>query len=652
MKQVKFPFQRIFVMIIVLSSFIACNTDENDFKESTDIINENLKRGKGSEPLLSSSFSELPPRVPDGFKWGVNGHPVNSPDYYNNSSTFYQDQVDLISEFQGDVYRVNVYTNECGRVCGQHVNNCSFEDCNSCPGSPGSCAADKQRWDDFLAVFNQTDLELMIVIQQNGMVQLYDEYTAGQQTLADVYDFGYIKAGNFAADYGADIEYYQLGNEMHFFALADNPQSNGTTAADYDSNRVQFLSAMLSGMQQGIRDNDNLTPAKTIVNTGGPNWYYFKALNSTPTYAFEPDILGWDWYKHDSPENITKPWTNDALNNVVIWDILKQQFPNKDVWICENNNFYGTMEITEERNSEWIESFINGLDLHTNVKAHLVYELVDQKIYHSPLTQNGTGKEEERYYGLVTRNGLGTSYSKKTGYTTYKFKVEEVNNGLEDYIYSLFLYINIQDPEQHQTGLNYWTNELETVYDLEDLLQAFLPTTSYQRFVESQFEQLLDTPNPDPSGVTYWTNLMQQINPYTREDIIAAFCGGTQFWNQANNNNTDFVYLIFQRLVGHDPSQEGLDYWLDRLANGMTRQQMAYAMIDQEDYQRTFLVDQYDKVMRRQVDRFGDPVDYWFDRMQDGLNQQAIIERFLLSTEYWNKGIIEGYERRTNMSFY
>ncbi len=76
---------------------------------------------------------------------------------------------------------------------------------------------------------------------------------------------------------------------------------------------------------------------------------------------------------------------------------------------------------------------------------------------------------------------------------------------------------------------------------------------------------------PDAEGASYWMNV---ANHGSSLDTIAwSFAASDEFINTygAELSNAQFVTIVYQNVLDREPDIEGLGYWLERMAAGLTR---------------------------------------------------------------------------------
>ena len=103
-------------------------------------------------------------------------------------------------------------------------------------------------------------------------------------------------------------------------------------------------------------------------------------------------------------------------------------------------------------------------------------------------------------------------------------------------------------------------------------------------------------------------------------------------------NNSDFVTLVYQNVLGRAPDGAGLAYWVAQLNGGfMTRGQVMVGFSESPEYQgssynRVFVTMIYYGMLRRVPEQFG--FNYWVAALNAGASALDLINAFLVAPEY------------------
>ena len=618
--------------VLTLLFLLSCEKDtldelnaKNDHQSHSDVA-KNAATGNENLPLI----------LPDGFKWGVQGHPVTSTEYRPpltpQGLDEYSDlQVDLLNEFQFEHYRIDY-----------------------APDATGNIEIWQQPfYERLVSKLHQNNIKILPVLKLSGF-----EFGESHETL---FSKGYNLAQGFLMTHDQNFQvhedgfkYIEIGNEEEVRCVRKVGKDCvervikigeiGNRDDQYNEPLALQVAAYFAGMIQAIEEFNVSAPNdyKIMINIGDPKHTgFFHILNKGVEIEGELrpinfDVIGVHWYSAKEEEDKIQ----EDLN-------LYTGF-GKDIWITEVNRRNGSHGSAspdsdpEEDQKSRLLSMINNLSGASQIKAFYIYEL-----FNEPRTRSE--EPDEANYGLTKWSSgehpfLRDQLIYKPVSEMVKFKIEESKHGYEDYVYAIYQKMLERSPEEE--GLIFWSDIFENLRNKEDFLGRILPEGSYKLFVQEQYRTLLDKEG-DTGGVNYWTARMK--NGASREQIIVDFCSGADFWNLSNQNNTDFVIRLYRKLLGKDPDPSDLNHWVNELNSGLPRYTVVVSVIHEDAYLELFVQQQFQKIFDRTGEESG--VNFWVNQMKNGLNQNELIVKFLISEEFWNKSIVAGYERRTPFSF-
>ena len=143
--------------------------------------------------------------------------------------------------------------------------------------------------------------------------------------------------------------------------------------------------------------------------------------------------------------------------------------------------------------------------------------------------------------------------------------------------------------------------------------------------------------------VTHIPNGLSQLYPILEQDVTAFQAGGTPPTTADATNSVDTLYLD---LLGRDPDTGGLNGWVQALQSGMTVQQVAAGIVTSTEFiqdnitagasgnanQTQFVTALYNDVLGRDPDDGG--LAYWVGQINTGaLSVQQVATDFVYSNE-------------------
>ena len=192
-------------------------------------------------------------------------------------------------------------------------------------------------------------------------------------------------------------------------------------------------------------------------------------------------------------------------------------------------------------------------------------------------------------------------------------------------------------------GLNFWANQLNTgTATRAQVIDNFFNSPEFQgitapvtRLYFAYFLRI-----PDYSGLLFWVNQYRQ--GVTLDSISQGFAGSSEFQTTYGSlNNTQFVTLVYQNVLGRSPDSEGLAFWVGQLNSGvMTRGQVMLGFSEspeykQSSYNKVYVTMIYVGMLRRAPEQGG--FDFWVNQMNGGASGLGLIQGFLPTPEYHNR---------------
>lgn len=171
---------------------------------------------------------------------------------------------------------------------------------------------------------------------------------------------------------------------------------------------------------------------------------------------------------------------------------------------------------------------------------------------------------------------------------------------------------------------------------------------------------------PEAAGVEYWTEQLM----YGKKDgasVGAGFVFSAEYWNKGVTRK-EYVKMLYKVFMGREADEAGLAYWLDNMANGMTREQVFKGFVDSAEYTsicksygitrgnyklqgikdpavknkkvttstKKFVERIYTKALGRSGDASG--INYWAQEIaNENRTPVQVAESFIFSAEFTNK---------------
>jgi hypothetical protein len=216
----------------------------------------------------------------------------------------------------------------------------------------------------------------------------------------------------------------------------------------------------------------------------------------------------------------------------------------------------------------------------------------------------------------------GTSGFMVSGTHTYKF------GGT----YAVFISIRDQDGDS-AVGF-------DTAHVADGTMSAALPTVS-QALVQSfehlanlvihDYQQFLSR-LPAQAEVNAWVQAMQ--GGATDEQVLSTFISSPEYYQHAGNTDKGWVDAMYQDLLGRTADTWGEGVWLQALAGGAKRTDIAGGIATSPEHEGTVVQQDYQQYLGRSA--AASEVAGWVNAFGSGASNEQIIAGFLGSREYFD----------------
>ncbi|HVX11746.1 MAG TPA: TIGR03118 family protein [Pirellulales bacterium] len=202
-------------------------------------------------------------------------------------------------------------------------------------------------------------------------------------------------------------------------------------------------------------------------------------------------------------------------------------------------------------------------------------------------------------------------------------------------LYTEAVYLDLLARGVDNGGLVYWSGQLDSGLSRSVMIAALDHSAEYfgNIIISPAYQQYLGRA-PDASGLAYWIGQMQN-DGLTDEQLEAGFIGSPEFYSRAGGNDKAWVDAMYEDLLGRDPDPAGESYWVDRLAAGMSRADVAYGFAAGQERESQLITADYMHYLDRAPDVQG--LDYWLAQFAAGVTNEDVITGFVASDEYFDK---------------
>lgn len=139
-------------------------------------------------------------------------------------------------------------------------------------------------------------------------------------------------------------------------------------------------------------------------------------------------------------------------------------------------------------------------------------------------------------------------------------------------------YLDFFDRPADGAGLNYWAQQLAAAeVTRPQIIESFMNSAEFSsrvapltRLYSAYFQRI-----PDYAGLTYWLGRMHPAGAaqgLSLAEVSAAFAASPEFTHTYGPlNDTAFVERVYRNVLARAPDAAGRAYWVDRLAQGLSR---------------------------------------------------------------------------------
>jgi len=151
-------------------------------------------------------------------------------------------------------------------------------------------------------------------------------------------------------------------------------------------------------------------------------------------------------------------------------------------------------------------------------------------------------------------------------------------------------------------------------------------------FVNQLYRDLMGREG-EADGVTYWMNPLAA--GVSRGEIVHSFFTSPEF-----DSNAGAIVRLYHGVLDRSPDKCGFDYWLAQANAGMSAEEIGSLFLDSaelgEDWgslsDGAFVDMLYQNILDRQAETEGR--DYWLDQLNKGADRGGVLNSFVQSSEF------------------
>jgi hypothetical protein len=197
------------------------------------------------------------------------------------------------------------------------------------------------------------------------------------------------------------------------------------------------------------------------------------------------------------------------------------------------------------------------------------------------------------------------------------------------------VYRDLLNRQIDSAGLASWTLQLNQGASRLQVVQAIEndPGNEYRTDeVQALYMQYLHR-SADPSGLGSGVAFLQSGG--TVEQLAAAIAGSPEYFqNRGGGTNSGFLAAFYQDALGRPIDSSGAASWGAQLSEGASRTQVAFDILNSDEYRQHLVSIFYNTFFDRATDSGSAS---WVNALKQGARDESVIADLVASTEFFNK---------------
>ncbi len=136
---------------------------------------------------------------------------------------------------------------------------------------------------------------------------------------------------------------------------------------------------------------------------------------------------------------------------------------------------------------------------------------------------------------------------------------------------------------------------------------------------------------PDAGGLAFWVSRMQQ--GVTDEQLEAGFIGSTEYIANHGGPGSGWIQGMYANLLGRTPAQSEVQYWLNQLNSGELPPQIALGFAASQERESQRVQADYQQYLDRGATTA--EITYWVNVFLGGGTNEQVVAGFVSSQEYF-----------------
>jgi hypothetical protein len=197
-----------------------------------------------------------------------------------------------------------------------------------------------------------------------------------------------------------------------------------------------------------------------------------------------------------------------------------------------------------------------------------------------------------------------------------------------DYVTGLYTGLLHRNPAPVEVAV--WVDELNAGATPEEVALAFTGSEEYAtNAIQANYNLFLGR-QPAPLEIAGW---LQEIQAGADEkQVEAAFLASNEFFSLHGRNTSSWLTGVYHEILGRAPDTGGLNDWSHQLQAGVSRSDVALAILDSPEADSRLVAAAYLDLLRRNPDPAGLAV--WVGELQQDLTPSELAALIASSDEF------------------
>ncbi|SER59889.1 protein of unknown function [Pseudomonas sp. NFACC02] len=196
----------------------------------------------------------------------------------------------------------------------------------------------------------------------------------------------------------------------------------------------------------------------------------------------------------------------------------------------------------------------------------------------------------------------------------------------------LRLYEGLLGRDADQAGAEFFTTAHDNGATSAQLAEVFVNSAEYKdvvvdSYIDDLYNNLLGrTTGADQAGQDFWSNAV--ANGLSLSDLAVQLAASTE-GQAATSSDTAFVKGLYEAALGRNADDTGLDFWVNALSNGNTREDIASGIINSSEASSHSNVEFVNSLYTNALGRDNDANDvggkaFWLTALENGASHAQV----------------------------